>query len=146
MHEKINSRVHDYYWNEDFSCVVTTLKVLSELFYPRLHPQVIDAAVGLNAGRFRSQCGLVQGTLLFIGSYGCQQNIKQEQIITLCRQFGIEFQEHFGSLLCNQLRPQGFRPDNPPHLCEKLTKQAIAFSAKFILEKINPMTKLQMGN
>jgi len=52
LEELINCRVHDYYWDEDLSCAVTTLKILSELFYPALHPQVIEAAFGLNAGRF----------------------------------------------------------------------------------------------
>ncbi|MBU2703841.1 hypothetical protein Ga0466249_004991 [Sporomusaceae bacterium BoRhaA] len=61
-----NARVHDYYWNEDFSCAVTTLKILSELYYPELHSQMIDAAFGLNAGRCGSQCGLVEGARQFI--------------------------------------------------------------------------------
>jgi Putative redox-active protein (C_GCAxxG_C_C). len=135
MYELINSRVHDYYWNQDLSCAVTTLKILSELFYPELHPQVIEATFGLNAGRFGSQCGLVEGTLLFIGSYGHHKNMTKEQIADLCHEFCSKFQPRFGSLLCNELRPQGFSPDNPPHLCENLTKKAIIFSAEFIREK-----------
>lgn len=38
MQDLINVRVHDHYWDEDLSCAVTTLKILSELFYPNLHP------------------------------------------------------------------------------------------------------------
>lgn len=136
MQELINSRVHDYYWNEDLSCAVTTLKILSELFYPNLHPQVIEAAFGLNAGRFGSQCGLVEGALLFIGSYGSYRNMNKENITAICHEFCRKFQARFGSLLCNELRTQGFSPDNPPHLCENITKKAVAFSAQYILEEM----------
>lgn len=137
MHELINTRVHDYYWREDLSCAVTTLKILSELFYKELQPQVLDAAFGLNAGRCGSQCGLLEGTLLFIGSYGKYKDINNAQITEMCREICTQFQARFGSLLCNELRPQGFKPENPPHLCENITKQAIAFSAEYIGQKIN---------
>ncbi|MBP2660099.1 MAG: GCAxxG family protein [Firmicutes bacterium] len=116
MQELINVRVHDYYWDEDLSCAVTTLKILSELFYTELHPQVVEAAFGLNAGRFGSQCGLVEGALLFIGSYGSYRNMNKEKITAICHEF------------C--------RPGNPPHLCENITKQAVAFSAQFIVEEM----------
>ncbi len=136
MEKFINAKVHDYYWNEDLSCALTTLKILAELFYTELHPQVIEAAFGLNAGRFGSQCGLVEGTLLFIGVYGNHQDINKEQVVVLCHKFCGEFQARFSSLLCNELRPQGFSRDNPPHLCENITKQAIIFSAEFIAENL----------
>jgi len=83
-----------------------------------------------------SQCGLVEGALLFIGSYGNQKEIQKERLTQLCHEFCSEFQASFGSLLCNELRPQGFSPDYPPHLCENVTKRAILFSAKYILDKI----------
>ncbi|MCC5465676.1 C-GCAxxG-C-C family protein [Pelosinus baikalensis] len=136
MQELINVRVHDYYWDEDLSCAVTTLKILSELFYTELHPQVVEAAFGLNAGRFGSQCGLVEGALLFIGSYGSYRNMNKENIAVICHEFCRKFQARFGGLLCNELRTQGFSPGNPPHLCENITKQAVTFSAQFILEEM----------
>jgi len=136
LQELINARVHDYYWHEDLSCAVTTLKILSELYYPEIHPQVIDAAFGLNAGRCGSQCGLVEGTLLFIGSYEKYRDISNAQLTETCREFCTQFQTCFGSLLCNELRPQGFNLENPPHLCENITKQAIAFSVEYIGQKL----------
>jgi len=39
-------------------------------------------------------------------------------------------------LLCEKLRPQGFTSDNPPHLCESITKKAVLFSADFICKNI----------
>lgn len=136
LQELINTRVHDYYWKEDFSCTITTLKILSELYYPELHSQIIDAAFGLNAGRCGTQCGLVEGALLFIGVYGSQNDMTKEEITNLCHKYCSEFQINFGSLLCKELRPQGFAPTNPPHLCEELTKKAIVFSADFICKNI----------
>jgi hypothetical protein len=136
LQELINVRVHDYYWNEDISCAVTTLNILSEIYYPEIHPQVIEAAFGLNAGRCGYQCGLVEGALLFIGIYGSYNGIDNKQITNLCHGFCDEFQECFGSILCSQLRPQGFSSSNPPHLCESITQKAIAFSAGFIAKNI----------
>jgi hypothetical protein len=136
LQELIDARVHDYYWKEDFSCAITTLKILSELYYPALHPQVIDAAFGLNAGRCGMQCGLVEGALLFIGVYGNQNDMTKEEITDVCHIYCNEFQTAFGSLLCKKLRPQGFFANNPPHLCENLTKKAVEFSANFISENV----------
>lgn len=136
MRELINARVHDYYWNKDLNCAITMIEILGELFYPKIEQQVIEAVFGLNAGRCGNQCGLVEGTLLFIGIYGAYQNWSQQQIKEICHEFCNQFQAKFGSLLCAELRPEGFQPNNPPHLCEKLTKEAVAFSAEFIRRNI----------
>ena len=128
----IDARVHAYYWNEDMSCTITTLKILSELFQTELYPQVLEAAYGLNAGRLGSQCGLVEGTLMFIGVHGKEKGFNSQEIAELCHKLSNEFQNQFGSLLCKELRPQGFSLDNPPHLCEQLTKRAVVFVTEFI--------------
>ena len=133
----IDARVHAYYWNEDLSCAITTLKILAELFNSQLHPQVIQAAYGLNAGRLGSQCGLVEGTLMFIGVYGREKGIASQDIAELCRKFSKYFDTEFGSVVCKELRPQGFSPNNPPHLCENITKRAIGFSVEFIAKDIS---------
>lgn len=135
----IDARVHDYYWNEDVSCTITTLKILSEIFHCELDPQVIEAAYGLNAGRLGSQCGLVEGTLMFIGVYGKDKGLDSQEIAGLCHKLSSEFQDQFGSVLCKELRPQGFSIDNPPHLCEQLTKSAVVFVTEFIF-KYNMLT------
>ncbi len=62
--------------------------------------------------------------------------MNKENITAISHEFCRKFQARFGSLLCNELRTQGFRPDNPPHLCENITKKAVAFSAQYILEEI----------
>lgn len=139
MKDLIDNRVHDYYWNQDLNCANTTLNVLSELLDAKIQPQVFEATFGLNAGRCGSQCGLVEGTLLFIGIYGRQNSLGRTEIKEQCLKFSISFQKKFGSLLCKELRPQGFKPDNPPHLCESITKLAIAFAAEFISKEL-PIT------
>lgn len=137
MKELIASKVHGYYWDEDYNCAVTTLKVLGEFFSIEIHPQVFDAAAGMHgAGGFGAQCGLVEGALLFIGILGNHKGLDPEKIVSLCHGFACAFQQQFGSLQCKELRPQGFRPENPPHLCEEKTTTAINFSIGFIDEKM----------
>ena len=128
----INTRVHEYYWEYDYSCAITSLKILTEIFDVETNPQILSAAFGLNAGRNRLQCGLVQGTLMFLGIYYKNKNLGPNEIANICHKYINLFQDEFGSIECKELRPQGFSPDNPPHLCEQLTKNAIYFAAQFI--------------
>ncbi|HWR41336.1 MAG TPA: C-GCAxxG-C-C family protein [Patescibacteria group bacterium] len=132
MKKLISSRIHHYYWDEDLCCTLTALKILAELYPPAPHPQILDAAFGLNAGRCGSQCGLVEGTLLFLGTYSKENGWSPEDTRQLCRDFCQDFQARLGSLICTELRPQGFSPDNPPHLCEKLSCQALTLAHNFI--------------
>jgi len=54
------------------------------------------------------------------------------KIVTRCYDFAKEFEKEFGSLNCRDLRPQGFKLDNPPHLCEEITKKVIAFTLNYL--------------
>lgn len=129
----IEDRVHEYYWTDDINCATTTLKILSEVFVIKLKDQIIDAAIGMHgAGEFGAQCGLVEGTLMFMGIAGRAKGIQDEIIIKSCQDFARQFEVHFGNLQCRVLRPQGFKLDNPPHLCEGLTREGILFSIEFI--------------
>jgi len=135
--EFLNKRVHHYYWKDDLNCATVVLRTLSETFGVHLDQQVLDAALGMHgAGGYRAQCGLVEGTLLFIGIFGRRCNISDKKIIELCRLFAEKFEDQFTSLRCRKLRPEGFSPDDPPHLCENLTIQANALSISFIKEKV----------
>ena len=146
MENLIRERVHNYYWQHDFSCVITTLKILSEIFSIEIHPQLFKAAFALNAGRSASQCGLVEGTLLFMGAYAGKKRLKLSEIQELSYRFSQKFQQKFSSVLCSELRPQGFAPENPPHLCESLTKSAITFSAEFISKNMADTNTLSGKN
>lgn len=139
--EYIKQRVSDSYWREDINCATTMLNILSELHEINLDRQVLNAAIGMHgAGGFGAQCGLVEGSLLLIGIWGKEKDLTTKAIINLCYCFAQEFEEEFGSLLCKQLRPQGFKPDNPPHLCEGLTNQAVKFTAEYLIRKVGHST------
>ena len=129
----IQKRVKNYYWNEDINCATASLKIFSEKFEIPLSDQVLNAALGMHgAGGYGAQCGLVEGALMFIGILGRDLNIPDDQIVTACSEFADQFENRFKSLLCNILRPESFALDNPPHLCEEFTCEAIEFSIDFI--------------
>jgi hypothetical protein len=129
----VQCRVHDDYWNEDLNCATTTLRILSGRFGTQVHGQVLDAALGMHgAGGYRAQCGLVEGALMFLGLCGRAHGLPDEEVVAACHAYARAFEERFGSLLCRELRPQGFRPDDPPHLCEGLTCQTILFDIAYV--------------
>lgn len=134
----IEKLVHDYYWTDDFNCATTSLKILSERFSIDLFQQTIDSAIGLHgAGKYGSQCGLVEGPLMFIGILGRLKNIPDDFIINYCCSYAEEFERKFGSLNCRDLRPDGFHSENPPHMCEGLTVRAVEYAAAFVEKMIS---------
>jgi len=129
----VEKKVNEYYWKEDINCATTTIKILSETFKVSIHQQVVDSALGMHgAGEYGAQCGLVEGALMFIGIYGKQNNWSNDLIVKSCNSFANLFEEKFKSLQCSILRPEGFKEENLPHLCEPLTCNAAEFTIKFI--------------
>ncbi len=132
-HQGIEESVNTYYWKENINCAATSLKILGEYFSVKLTEQVIHSAAGMHgAGGYGAQCGLVEGPLLFIGIYGKEHYFTNKQIEQLCYGFAAAFEQKFGSLLCSDLRPGGFNNDDPEHLCEKLTVEAVEFTVSFL--------------
>ena len=137
MEVTIEERVHELYWKHDINCARTTLTCLCEVFRVNLFEQTLNAAIGLHgAGGFRAQCGLVEGTLMFIGIYFGQKGKSDIEIASLCYKFADEFTQKYGSLKCYDLRPNGFTENDPPHACEKLTSEAVKFSYEFVKKQI----------
>ena len=131
----INDEVHKHYWDHDDNCAFTTLSIVSKLFAVPLESQVMDAALGMHgAGGHRAQCGLVEGALMFIGILGSRRGLNRDQVAGLCKSFAEGFERQFDSLVCRELRPEGFAPDNPPHICEDLSKRAIRYTARFVAD------------
>lgn len=131
--QHINERVEEYYHQHDLNCATTTLRILAEHRGIDLSPQVVDAAVGMHgAGGYGAQCGLVEGALMFLGIIGRERRLPDAAIAENCHRYAAEFTAAFSSLLCRDLRPEGFRDNQPPHLCEGLTSRAIAFSVAFL--------------
>lgn len=135
MKKHITKRVHELYWEEDLNCARTALICLSELFEIAIEPQIIWSAIGLHgAGGYRAQCGLVEGTLMFIGIYLHGLEKTEDEIVSVCYDFASVFDSTFGSLRCFELRPTGFSESDPPHMCENLTCNGIEFAYQYILE------------
>ncbi len=133
----IEELVHKHYWINNDNCAITTMSILSEYFKLSINQQVYDALIGMNgAGTFGVQCGLVEGTLTFIGIFGKHIDLSNNRIESLCKEFALEYKKAKGSVLCKDLRPLGFSKDNPPHLCEKLTIDTITLSIDFITKNI----------
>jgi C_GCAxxG_C_C family probable redox protein len=133
----IDERVHEYYWVNDYNCATTMLKILAEIYGIELSSQILNSAVGMHgAGKYGAQCGLVEGSLMFIGIYGRQKEKTDQEIVGLCYTFADKFKKEFESLNCRELRPEGFRPENPPHICEDLTKRAVRFTIEYIRKNI----------
>lgn len=134
----IQTKVNKYYWQDDINCATTNLKILSEIFSIELTEQVIDAALGMHgAGTYGAQCGLVEGTLMFLGIIGRCNGISDDKIVDSCNEFAKQFENRFQTLLCKVLRPEGFHQDNPPHLCEELTCEAVMINVDFIADFMN---------
>ncbi len=131
--EFVKRKVSKYYWKDEINCATTTLKTLSDAFEIDLNSQVIDAAQGMHgAGEYGAQCGLVEGTLMFLGIFAREKLIPDDSIVKSCKDYAGQFEKRFNSLQCSVIRPEGFNPNNPPHLCEPITCQAIEFSINFI--------------
>ena len=139
--EFVQKRVKKYYWDDNINCATTNLKILSEKFGIELSEQIIDSALGMHgAGEYGAQCGLVEGTLMFLGILGRTLNISDDDIIISCNRFASQFEKNFNSLLCSILRPEGFSLNNPSHLCEKFTCEAVCFNIEFITKFKNEST------
>lgn len=134
MKEYMKNRVHELYWNDDINCARAAIICLSELFEITIEQQTIWSAVGLHgAGGYRAQCGLVEGTLMFIGIYLHMIGKSEDEIVSACYNFASAFDREFGSLRCFELRPTGFSESDPPHMCENLTCNGIEFAYQYIL-------------
>lgn len=134
IEEYIRNRVHELYWKDDINCARTAIICLGELFEITVEQQTIWSAVGLHgAGGYRAQCGLVEGTLMFIGIYLHELGKTEDEIVSACYNFASAFDKTFGSLRCFELRPAGFSESNPPHICENLTCSGIEFAYQYIL-------------
>jgi hypothetical protein len=111
MGTEIKDQVHELYWKYDINCARTMLTCLGELFDTSIEAQTLNSAIGLHgAGGFRAQCGLVEGALMFIGIYYSNAGRNEEDIALICYQY----------------------EDDPPHVCEAITCEAVEFAGEFI--------------
>lgn len=131
--KEIEESVKYYYWEKDFNCAETTLLTLSKALNIELMEETIFSATALpGAAKNGAQCGIVSGVIMLIGIMGNKQGIERNKIQEKCHVFVQKYEEKFGSLLCRELRPQGFNKNNPPHLCLGLTIDSIKVAYEYI--------------
>ncbi len=137
LEDTIKKMIHHSYWDLDTNCAGSMLQCLSALYDVKIEEQTMHSTIGLHgAGGFRAQCGLVEGSLLFIGIFFSTLGRNETEISALCYQFAEQFTDQFSSLLCFDLRPNGFTKEDPPHACEELTTQAVLFTYSFIQRQL----------
>ena len=56
----------------------------------------------------------------------------EEEAVNACYHYAEAFTERFHSLRCYDLRPGGFQPTAPPHMCENLTCEAVKFAYEYV--------------
>jgi hypothetical protein len=129
----VKAKIGYYFCEKDYNCAITTLRILSEYFNLPVSSQVIESAIGLGSlGNYGAQCGLIDGAVMFMGILGKEHGFDDETIAGLANEYAGEFEKKFESLSCRVLRPEGFKPENPPHLCENLAVRVICFDIEFI--------------
>ncbi len=134
IQEQIARWVHDHYWVEDHNCTTAVISCLAKLLGTEIDDQVYAASLGMHgAGGYRAQCGLVEGGLLFIGIHGSAKQLGRERIVQLCYDYAKAFEANYSSISCRDLRPEGFRENDPPHPCEQITVEAVWFTYQWLL-------------
>lgn len=135
--KKYLEKIHDMYWNHDLNCATTIIKVLAKKFSFKINKQVIDGLIAIPGGAKHGElCGLVIGPIMFIGMYGRNKGLNEKEIKKICYDFTEGFKDKFYNLQCRKLRPEGFKPSNPSHLCEELTKKVVVYTIYFIENKL----------
>ena len=133
-HDRVAALVRHYYWDRDLNCARTTLRCLENVLKEPLHPQIYTATVGCHgAGGTGGPCGLVEGGLMLIGLHGAALGKDEGEIVELCARYATLFTERFTSLACKDLRPGGIHPNDPPHLCESISVDAICLLHDFLV-------------
>lgn len=106
MRKSVEQAVERYFHIHDYNCTRTELLILGDHLQVNLSSQVLDSSIGMHgAGGYQVQCGLVEGALMFIGIFGKERKVPAERIVEACYTYGFQFEQHFKSLLCPQLRP-----------------------------------------
>jgi len=137
LEELVAARVKKMYHDLDLSCVHTTLKILAEVFNTEVSQQTYDSSSGMlgGGGYYGAQCGLVQGGIMFIGILGARYRLDKDTVSQHCFDYSAQAEKELESLLCREIRPEGFADDNPQNLCEPRTNQSIVSAAQFIADR-----------
>ena len=132
-HKFIADKIKIYYEIEEHNCAVSVLKVLAERYDFPIHQQVMDSALAQNGlGQSGAQCGLITGAAMFLGVVAVEQGWTKDTLHEHTQRLTTEFKNAFHALDCRSIRPEGFVADNPPHLCEPRTVEALEIMINYI--------------
>jgi hypothetical protein len=136
----VAEKVHYFYHEAGINCAVGTLILLSDLFGVELQEQVYDSAIAMHgAGKYGAQCGILEGGIMFASIYAKQNGLEKKEIVPIIYKWSSLFEKEMGSLVCRELRPYPFTPeDAPKHLCEPITVKGVKLAVKFIQEELEP--------
>jgi hypothetical protein len=139
LEQLVAARVENMYHDLDLSCVHTTLRILEEVFDTPIAPETYDASAGMlgGGGCFGGQCGLIQGGIIFISLLCARGGLDEDTLKQHCYDYSALTVKELGSLLCREIRPEGFSDDNPPNLCEPRTVQNITATVRFVADRFN---------
>lgn len=132
--EFLEKQAYHYFMEKGFSCGLTMLHCLSDLFQFPLHEHVYDAMNGVLENRdHRDQCGLYKGALMFIGIYGTNAlGWGRPQINDATMDFAQKMAADFGSLKCYDLRGGRFQPTEPHDKCAPLAARGVIYAADYM--------------
>lgn len=129
----MKEKVHELYWKKQGSCANVMLLCLSELTDVKLEPQVFASVAGQHgAEKLGAQCGLAIAGQMFIGIYYRQQEKDEAAIVSYCTQYAEAFRNKFSTLVCSELRMNGYISTDPRHVCEQLTCDAVTITYNFL--------------
>jgi len=128
----ILEKMHYYYVEQGLNCAEATIIVLSEKFDLLINQQVMAAAIGMNgAGGSGAQCGLIEGSLMFLGILGVVKNATKDEIKAVIQNYTKLFNDKFHSLNCNFIKPEN---EYESKKCRDLAKESVQFCFEYIIE------------
>jgi len=131
--EFLKKRSDELFMGKTFSCGMTMLYCMSELFKLPLDQQVLDALNGIMEHRdYRMQCGLYKGALMFLGIYGAAKGWDRPKLNEVTKDFAAKFEEAYGSQKCYDIRDGKFQPTEPHDKCAPTTEKGVLLAADFI--------------
>ena len=129
----IKEKVHELYWQKHGSCANAMLLCLGELMGIQLDPQVLASVAGLHgAEKLGAHCGLALAGQMFIGIYCRGHNMEDGAIASQCAHYAEIFCSKFSTLVCSELRMNGYISTDPRHVCEQLTCDAVTITYNFL--------------
>jgi hypothetical protein len=139
LEQLVAARVENMYHDLDLSCVHTTLHILEEVFDTPIAPETYDSCAGMlgGGGLYGGQCGLIQGGIIFISLLCARRGLDKDTLTQHCYDYSARSVKELGSLLCREIRPEGFSDDNPPNLCEPRTVQNIIATVRFVADRFD---------